>query len=95
MSTNDQDGGGLGFFDRMRRRFSGAKSPSDCDHPHVRSVGVGDVDPHTGGLMVCATCGRPLDANDPTLRRRQHLSEAKVCVDCGGTYWTTGTRRSL
>ena len=95
MSTHDQDGGGgLGFFDRTRRRFTRTRDATGCEHPHVRVVD----DPASGAptsVFVCERCGTPLDASDPTLRRRQRLHEARVCVDCGGTYWTTGVRRGV
>jgi hypothetical protein len=94
MSTHDHGAhtGGEGFVGRIRRLLTHEKPAEDCAHPHVRHVEA------AGGhasMPVCAECGRALDAHDATLRRTQHLGEAKVCVDCGGTHWTLGTRRSV
>jgi len=97
MSTHDQDRDGveLGASGQTRRRFTRTRSRQECDHPHARTVN----DELTGEpvtVLVCETCGAPLDARDPTLRRRQRLDEVRVCVSCGGTtYWTTGARRGV
>jgi len=92
MSTHDRTGG-WGLFDRLRGKWAGPKAQDSCDHPHARIVHEPGGAP--ASVFVCERCGAPLDASDPTLRRRQRLHEARVCVDCGGTYWTTGTRRGV
>ena len=88
------DRAGKGFLGRLRRRLTLGKPSEDCTHPHAHLVDNG-----TGcqtAVLVCAECGHPLGArHDPTLRRAQQLSDAKVCVDCASTHWTLGTRRSL
>ena len=94
MPTHDHnpEGAGTGLIGRIRQRLSRGRRPEDCAHPHAHYAGTG------GGhatVLVCAECGRALDARDATLRRTQRLGDAKVCVDCGGTYWTLGTRRSV
>ena len=97
MSTDDHgtSGDGQGLIGRIRRYFSHSKPRlEDCAHPHARLVGVEGSREQTT-VLVCEECGGPLDAHDPTLRRKQHLSEAKVCVECAETHWTIGTRRSV
>ncbi len=97
MSTHDHgaSGDGKGFIGRTWQRLTPSKPPEDCTHPHAHLVDVEGTGERTT-VLVCAECGRPLDTrHDPTLRRKQHLSDAKVCVDCGSTHWTLGTRRSV
>ena len=94
MSTKDHGDAGQGFIGRVRRLFSNTHLLDDCEHPHARLV-ERDAAGERTTVLVCQKCGAPLDAHDPTLRRRQHLEEAKVCVDCGGTWWTTGARRGI
>lgn len=98
MSTHKQgtDADGKGFIGHTLQRFThGKPSPEDCTHPHVH-LGDADGTGEQSTVLVCAECGRPLDVrHDPTLRREQRLDDAKVCVDCGGPYWTVGTRRGL
>jgi hypothetical protein len=92
MSTPDRADDG-GFLARLLRRITRQPSPADCDHPHARELPDDRGEPAT--VLVCERCGEPLDASDPTLRRSARLQESRVCVDCGGTYWTTGVRRTL
>lgn len=97
MSTHDQsaDRGGNGSIGRLWQRLTPSKPPEDCTHPHAHLVDLDGSGEQTT-VLVCAECGRPLDVgHDPTLRSRQHLGDAKVCVDCASTHWTLGTRRSL
>jgi uncharacterized protein with PIN domain len=97
MSAHDHGAGDndKGFIGRVRERLNHTKSqPEDCNHPHARLVDVDGTDEQTT-VLICEECGRPLDAHDPTLLRTQRGDNAKVCVDCGGTYWTVGTRRSV
>jgi hypothetical protein len=77
----------------MRRLITRRRPPDDCSHPHARELR--DDAGGSATVLVCEKCGAPLDASDPTLRRGQRLDESRVCVDCGGTHWTTGARRSL
>jgi len=93
MSTHD-GGGGRGLLDRLFGRSARLKAPDSCDHPHARVV-YSEAGGAPTSEFVCERCGAPLDATDPTLRRKQRLHEARVCVDCGGTYWTIGTRRGV
>ena len=96
MPKDDPDGDGvdLGFIARTRRRFTRASPSQECDHPHARTVSDKVTGEETT-VLVCETCGAPLDAHDPTLRRTQHLDKVRVCVSCGSTYWTTGTQRGV
>jgi hypothetical protein len=97
MSTHDQgaDRDGKGHIGRLWQRLTPSKPAEDCTHPHAHLVDADGSGEQTT-VLVCAECGRPLDVgHDPTLRSRQHLSDAKVCVDCASTHWTLGTRRSL
>ncbi|MGD0997248.1 MAG: hypothetical protein ABR941_02855 [Thermoleophilia bacterium] len=97
MSAHDHNAGGgdKRLVARIRRRLTHATPQlEDCDHPHAHLVDSGGAGEQTV-VLVCEECGRPLDAHDPTLRRQQRPSDARVCVDCGGTYWTVGTRRSV
>jgi len=97
MTTHDEGAGGdgKGFLGRTRQRLSRSKAPEDCTHPHAHLADV-DGTGEQATVLVCEECGRPLGTrHDPTRRRAQNLSDAKVCVDCGGPYWTVGTRRGL
>jgi len=93
MSEHDRTAGGAGLLGLIRRRILHRPVADECDHPHVHT----EEDGAGGGstVLVCEVCGAPLDASDPALRRRAGLRESRVCVDCGGTYWTTGARRML
>jgi hypothetical protein len=91
MSAHEDSPGGL--FGRARRIFSHkVAAPEECDHPHARQI---QTDGKTDTILVCEQCGHPLDAHDPVMRRKQHLNDARVCVDCASTRWTVGTRRSI
>jgi len=89
-----------GVAKRTFRRLTGREAltereaqPDSCDHLHAQP----DEDDGTGKpgtTLVCERCGRELDAGDPAWNRR-HAKDPKVCVDCGGTYWTVGARRLL
>ncbi|HUK78128.1 MAG TPA: hypothetical protein VL117_11105 [Thermoleophilia bacterium] len=83
-----------GVARRTLRRLTGRDpEPESCDHLHVQSV-EDDGSGKPGTRLVCEQCGRELDAGDPAWSRR-HAKDPKVCVDCGGTYWTVGARRLL
>lgn len=97
MSTQNHgaDRDGEGLIDRLWQRLTPTKPAEDCSHPHAHRIDLDGSGEQTT-VLVCAECGRPLDVgHDPTLRSKQHLSDAKICVDCGGPYWTVGTRRGL
>jgi hypothetical protein len=94
MPTHDEASGSEGgLIARIRRRTTRHPPADDCSHPHARERR--DDAGELATVLVCERCGAPLDASDPTLRRSQRLGESRFCIDCGGTHWTTGARRTV